>query len=57
VKLAVVEGRQEGSEAEETAEGDDVDEIEGPAVFFKEAAEMLAKGLMLDVRRLLGSPG
>jgi hypothetical protein len=53
VKLLEVKRRQESCQAEKSAEGDDVDEVEGPAVFFPKTAEMLSEALVLHVRRFL----
>ncbi len=43
VELRVVEGWQESGQADEAAKGDDVDQIEIPAVLFKKATEMLPR--------------
>src|SRR5215472_10662976 len=53
MKLFEVERRQEGSKTKESAEGDDVDEIEGPTVFLPKTAQMLSKTLVLHVGRFL----
>jgi hypothetical protein len=54
LELVVEVGGQEAGQADEAAEGDDVDQAEGPAVLLEQAADVLAKALVLDVRRLLG---
>ena len=53
VKLLEVERRQESGQAQESAESNDVDEVEGPAILFPQAAQMLDNILVFDIRRLL----